>query len=77
MARSPAGQYSAAGEASCHPCPPGQYSPAPGLADQSPGDDGAPKCLLCPAGSVALVQDLGQTTATAQLTAGATVCEAW
>lgn len=76
MTCSPIGQYSAAGQAQCSICPAGQYAPVEGLADQNPGNAAAPKCLTCISGSVALVESLGQTVSIAQLTPGATVCEA-
>lgn len=48
------GEYSPAGATSCSICPPGQYSPSYGLADQQVGNNGI-HCLLCPRGSIALV----------------------
>ena len=68
----PIGQYSAAGATECSKCPIGQYSPTTGLAEQSTG---AIKCLVCPAGSLALSG--AQTTSIGALTDSATFCDAW
>lgn len=66
------GTYSAAGASSCTACPIGQYSPTTGLAEQTTGTI---KCLVCPAGSLALRE--GQTTTITALTDTAVTCDAW
>ena len=58
-----------------HPRPP-QFNPSPGLGDQT--SRSGLKCFGCPAGSIALREDMSAETATdATMPTGATFCDAW
>ncbi|PSC69766.1 pro convertase subtilisin kexin type 5-like [Micractinium conductrix] len=74
----PPGTYSgdgALGLAQCLPCPKGQFNPSPGLGDQT--SRSGLKCFGCPAGSIALREDMSAETATdATMPTGATFCDA-
>ena len=77
---SPAGTYSAEGDATCTACPLGQYSPSEGLADQS--SITGFKCVKCAVGSMPLIQaNVDPATSGAGTgatpTEGATFCDAW
>lgn len=79
---SDAGKYSKEGEATCTACPRGTYSPSKGLADQDPTDATGNHCLLCPVGSIAVLDGESAATYTIaagpqQLNPGATECAAW
>lgn len=75
-----AGYYSKSGGA-CTACPKGSYNPTPGLGDQDPNNADASSvthCLRCPRGSLPLSgTQSADTVTTAQLTTGATFCDAW
>lgn len=76
---SDAGQYSIEGATQCEDCPAGQYNPSKGLGDQTAIT--GKKCLLCPVGSIALLEggsagDYTSFTGTA-LPPKATICDAW
>ena len=81
LACSPAGTYSAEGDAACTPCPPGEYNPLEGLADQF--DITGFNCVVCAEGSVALSgaddtpADAPESTDEGPLPTGATFCDAW
>lgn len=77
---SPAGTFSAEGDAACTPCPLGEYSPSAGLADQS--SITGFNCVKCAVGSMPLSSSTvdpatGGAGLGATPTVGATFCDAW